>query len=110
MSEEVSSIPPKGLGSIQLRDFWKSLYYAANMQIIALFGFLLTSLLQDHPHFPTWVEWLPYVKATVFAIFGYLTGKFGVNNVGQIFKADQRVVKVDAVKLDELTDNQKKNS
>lgn len=102
MAQIASTIPAKGLGSIRWRDLTKGLYYAAIGQILALFGFLFTGLLQEHPHFPSWVEWLPYVKATLYAIGGYLAGKLGVNNVGQILQKDKPVVHVDATDLKEL--------
>jgi len=97
-----ATIPPKGLGSLKLADLWKGLYYAASAQILALIYFLFEQLLTEHPHFPTWIEWLPYVRATVFAILGYLVAKLGVNNVGQIFTKDKPIVRVDAQALDEL--------
>lgn len=102
MSDNLPTIPPKGLGSLQWRDLFKGLYYAAIGQVLALAGFLVTSLLQDHPHFPSWIEWLPYVKATIYAIGGYVAGKLGVNNVGQILTKDKPLVRVDAAALDEL--------
>jgi len=94
--------PTKGLGNINWRDLWKGLYYAAIGQLLALIGFLFMSLLQETPHFPTWVEWLPYVKGTVVAIGGYLAGKLGVNNVGQILKKDRPIVRVDVETLNDL--------
>lgn len=102
MAEITATIPPKGLGSLQWRDLFKGLYYAAIGQLLALGGFFLTSVLQEHPHFPSWVEWLPYVKATLYAIGGYIGGKLGVNNVGQIWTKDKPIVRVDAQALDEL--------
>lgn len=102
MSDTTPAIPPKGLGTLQWRDLLKGVYYAAIGQLLALGGFFLTSVLQEHPHFPSWVEWLPYVKATLYAIGGYITGKLGVNNVGQIFTKDKPIVHVDAQALEEL--------
>lgn len=102
MIENGTTLPPKGLGTIRLRDVLKSLYYACGMQIVALIAFLVSGLLQEHPHFPTWAEWLPYVRATVYAIGGYIGGKLGINNVGQIFTKDKPVVHVDAQELASL--------
>lgn len=109
MSENATTIPPKGLGSIKLNDLWKGLYYAAIGQVLALAGFFVSGLLTEHPHFPTWAEWLPYVKATVYAIGGYIAGKFGVNNVGQILQPDKPVVHVDAEELKDLRDKADEN-
>lgn len=102
MSENATTIPPKGLGSVNWNDLLKGIYYACIGQLVALVLFLFNSLLQEHPHFPTWIEWLPYVKATVAAIGGYLLGKFGINNVGQIFQKDKSIVHVDAEELASL--------
>jgi hypothetical protein len=102
MSETATSIPQKGLGTVKWHDVLKGLYYISIGQILALVGFLVSSLLQEHPHFPTWAEWLPYVKVACYSIGGYITGKFGVNNVGQILKKDQPVVHIGADQLDEL--------
>lgn len=102
MATPTATIPPKGLGNINWNDLWKGLYYAAIGQILALIGFFVSGLLTEHPHFPTWAEWLPYIKSTLYAIGGYLAGKFGVNNVGQILTKDKPIVRVDAEALDEL--------
>lgn len=102
MSEIATTVPPKGLGNVRWKDLVKGIYYACIGQILALIGFMFTGLLQEHPHFPTWVEWLPYVKATLYAIGGYIAGKLGVNNVGQIFQKDKPVVHVDANQLASL--------
>lgn len=100
--ENGTTVPVKGLGNIKLKDLWKGLYYAIAGQIVALFLFFCNSLLQEHPHFPTWLEWLPYIKATFAAIIGYLGAKFGVNNVGQILQKDKPVVHVDVESLNDL--------
>ena len=97
-----ASIPPKGLGAIQWRDILKGVYYAASAQIIALIYFGIGQIFVPNPHWPTWVEWLPYLKAAVMAIVGYIIAKLGVNNVGQIFTKDKPIVRVDAQALDEL--------
>ncbi len=79
-----------------------ALFGTKQLSMPTLAGFLITGLLTEHPHFPSWPEWLPYVKATVYAIGGYLAGKLGVNNVGQILKKDKPIVHVDAQALDQL--------
>lgn len=109
MSEGATIVPPKGLGKIRWQDVMKGVYYACIGQLLALIGFFFTSLLQEHPHLPTWVEWLPYVKATLYAIGGYIAGKFGVNNVGQIFTKDKPIVHVDASELASLQQQASQN-
>lgn len=103
MSEQTATtVPPKGLGSVKLRDLWKGLYYIAISQVIVMLGLLGENILQEHPHFPTWIQWLPYLKAAVASLAAYLGGKLGVNNVGQIFQKDKPVVHVDVESLKEL--------
>lgn len=102
MPELATTIPPRGLGSIQWKDFLKGLYYAVIGNVIYLITYFVGSILQEQPHFPTWTEWLPYVKGIAYAIGGYLVGKLGVNNVGQILKKDKPIVHVDAIELEEL--------
>lgn len=110
MPDTTATIPPKGLGAIQIRDLFKGLYYAASSQLIALIYFGIEQIFVEHPHFPTWVEWLPYLKAFVLAIIGYPVAKLGINNVGQIFTKDKPIVRVDAAALDELKQKADVNS
>ena len=94
--------PPKGIGTIQLRDFIKGLYYAGIGQVLLLAGFVVSSLLQEKPVFPTWAESLPYIQSLAATLGGYILGKFGVNNVGQILTRDKEVVKIDVNTLENL--------
>lgn len=102
MPDNSATIPPKGLGSLQWHDLLKGIYYAVIGQVLYLIGYFFSSLLQEHPQLPTWVGILPYVKAIGVTIGGYIVGKLGVNNVGQILQKDKPIVHVDADALDEL--------
>jgi hypothetical protein len=102
MEETSTTIPPKGLGSIKWNDLLKGLYYAVFGSIVLYFGFIFNSILQEHPRLPNWVESLPYIKGIAASFGGYLLGKLGVNNVGQIFTKDKAVVRVDATELKDL--------
>ncbi len=104
MSELATTIPPKGYGSLQARDWLKGLYYAVVGSIVLMFYFLVENLLQEHPHWPTWNEWLPLIKGFVQAFAGYIIGKIGVNNVGQIFQKDKPIVHVDAEDLKKVVE------
>lgn len=101
---------PKGLGSINFwRDLLKGIYYAAIGQILYLIAFFINSLLVEHPRLPTWPEWLPYIKAVTVSVGGYIIGKFGVNNAGQILTKDQQMVRVRKDTLQELKDKASDN-
>lgn len=102
MSEIATTVPPKGFGSLQARDWLKGLYYAVIGQLVIMLYFLVDNLLQEHPHWPTWAEWLPSVKAFVSTFAGYVLGKIGVNNVGQLFQKDKPIVHVAADELKAL--------
>lgn len=95
-------VPARGIGSLKWNDLLKGLYYAIIGQVLYLIGFFFSSLLQEHPHLPTWAEWLPYLKPVVIQIGGYIVGKLGVNNVGQILTGDKSVVHVDAEEYNDL--------
>lgn len=104
MPELATTIPPKGYGNIRWNDLLKGVYYAIIGQVLYLVSFFVNSVLQEHPHFPAWAEWLPYIKPIALQIGGYLIGKLGVNNVGQIGKRDKEIVHVGKDQLQELTD------
>ena len=101
MSEN-ADVPPKGLGSIKWQDILKGVYYAAIGQLVYLAIYFGNSILQATPHFPTWAEYVPYLKAVFASIGGYILGKLGVNNVGQIFTSDKPVVRMDVNAVNEL--------
>ena len=97
-----ADIPPRGLNSIKWQDLLKGVYYAAIGQLVYLIIYFGDSILQATPHFPTWSEYVPYLKAVFVSIGGYLLGKLGINNVGQIFTSDKAVVKMDVNSVNEL--------
>lgn len=94
MGEKVTPPPPKGIGSVNLRDLVKGLYYATGTQIGIMIWFVIKNLLQEEPAFPTWAEWLPYLNIFVAQLVTYLLSKFGINNVGQIFTANKPVQQI----------------
>ena len=104
MSEEksITPLPPKGIGSIKWYDLLKGMYYTAIGAVLALISYVVTGILTETPHLPSWVEILPYVKTIVFTIGGYLVGQLGVNNVGQILTKDKETVKIDVDTLQDL--------
>lgn len=95
--ETATRIPPKGLGKIQLNDFWKSLLLAALSNVLlSLYSIINTGA------FPTQVDLIVMAKSTVAIIISYILKNLGTNNVGQLLKPDQPTVKVGAEKLEDL--------
>lgn len=106
MANQAAIPKTKGIGNIKWADLSKGLYYASIGTILTLVGFIVESILTEHPHFPSWVEILPYIKGVVASLGGYIVGKFGVNNVGQVLQKDKEVVRIDVDTLDDLKENQ----
>lgn len=99
MGQLTATIPPKGLGSIQLSDFWKSLLIAALSNVLlSLYAIINTG------DFPTHADWIVMLKSTLAIIISYLLKNLGTNNVGQLLQKDKPVVHVDAVELQDLQD------
>lgn len=99
MGETTSSIPPTGIGTLQLSDFWKGL-------IKTLSGLLVGLIIEtiDEKHFPTYEQIAPLLKASIYFLVGYLGINLGTNNVGQLFKKDEPVITVGAKELDKVID------
>jgi enamine deaminase RidA (YjgF/YER057c/UK114 family) len=104
MAEEKSttSLPPKGIGNIKAYDFIKALYYAILGTLFTFAMFMMESIFQNKPHFPTWIEMLPYLKAIIGQSMVYIAGQLGINNVGQILTKDKSTVRIDVDTLKEL--------
>ena len=97
MGQQSTTVPPKGLGSIQLSDFWKSLFLAAIVNILLA----LYPIIQGG-HWPTTADFQDMLKSTVAIIIGYLIKNLSTNNVGQILQKDKPVITVDTQSLGEL--------
>lgn len=94
-------IPPKGLWSLQLRDFWKGFIKSCGGLIIGI----VIKMIQNHFHLPSYDEIEPLFEATAYFFFGYIGVNFATNNVGQIMQKDKPVVAVDKDQLDKLQKN-----
>lgn len=97
MAENATTIPPQGLGKLKLNDFWKGALIAFGTSVLSGAYFLLTK-----DHFPTWVEFQPYLQTAVAAFIMYVLKNLGTNNVGELLQKDKPVVHVDAQQLDDL--------
>lgn len=92
-----TTVPPKGLGSIHISDFWKGLILAALTNVLlSLYAIINTGT------FPTHADWIDMLRATLAIIIAYLLKNLGTNNVGELFKEDKPIVHVDATDLKEL--------
>lgn len=95
MAQIGTTIPPKGLGKIQISDFWKSLLLAALSNVLlGVYAIINTGA------FPTQADWIVMLKSTLAIIIAYILKNLGTNNVGEILKKDKPVVLVDATKVD----------
>lgn len=104
MAQEASTIPARGLGSLNLSDFWKSLFLAALMNVLlSLYTIINSGAL------PTHADWIMMLKSTSAIILAYLIKNLGTNNVGQMFTKDKPVVHVPVQELTELKEQAKTN-
>lgn len=72
-----------GIFTLQVKDFAKG-------AIIAFGTALLPSIytMLDKDHFPTWIEFAPYLKAAVSALVMYIGKNYFSNNEGAFAKKD----------------------
>lgn len=109
MSQNATTIPPKGLWKIKGQDFIKGLWLAIGSSVLA-FGYAIT---QNHWHMLTFLQSEPYLNTIAAGFVAYIGKNWASNNVGQLFTSDKPVVHVDVKELDDLkvkaeqTDQQK---
>ena len=92
-------IPPKGLGSINWQDIWKTIFLAAVVNVLLSLYTIINA-----GNWPTSADLHVMLKATIAIIIGNLIKVLSTNNVGQLMQKDKPVVAVDKEKLDELKD------
>lgn len=98
MSENATTIPPKGLGTLKLSDFWKSLLIAALSNVLlSLYTIINSGQLPNHTDLTT------MLKTTSAIVLSYLLKNLGTNNVGQLLTKDKPVVTVDATQVSDTT-------
>ena len=98
-----STVIPKGLGSIQISDFWKSLFLAAIVNVLLGLYPIISS-----GQWPTTTDLQAMAKSTVAIIIGYLIKNLSTNNVGQILTKDKPTINVDVSTITKLQDEAKK--
>lgn len=99
MGETANTIPPKGLFSIKGSDWVKGIGIVLFGNITVMILFLI-----EQDHWPSWVEWQPYIKMTVSTLLGYIGKNFFTNNTGQLFTADKPTTTVPTKELDKVID------
>jgi hypothetical protein len=97
MGQDATTVPPKGLGTLKLSDFWKSLFLAAIVNVLLV----LYPIIQGG-HWPTSTNLQDMLKSTVAIILAYLIKNLSTNNVGQVLQKDKPVVNVDVSTLNDL--------
>jgi hypothetical protein len=99
MAQSASEIiPPKGLWTLKIQDFFKGLWLAIGTSVLSFVYFLF----KNHFKVPTWDQADPYLDTVVIAFLTYLAKNFGTNNVGELLKPDRPVVTVDKQELEKL--------
>lgn len=86
MSQEVPTVPPKGLWALKASDFAKGLWLSVGSGVIAFGYFLL-----DKFRMPTVEEAKPYIITIGAGFLSYIGKNLTTNNVGQMFKKDKPV-------------------
>lgn len=99
MGETTTSIPPGGIGTLQLSDFWKGLIKTTAGLVVGL----LVKIIHERS-LPPYAEIAPILEAALYFFVGYLGINLGTNNVGQFLKKDEPVVTVGAKELDKVID------
>lgn len=99
MSQETTTIPPSGLGKLNVSDFVKTLILSALANVLMT----LYSIIQAG-NWPTSNDWHDMLKATVAFAIGYLIKNALTNNTGQFLKKNEPVVTVSAEKLKEISE------
>jgi hypothetical protein len=97
MAQEGTTVPPKGLGTLKLSDFWKSLFLAAIVNVLLV----LYPIIQGG-QWPTSADLQDMLKSTVAIIIAYLIKNLSTNNVGQVLQKDKPMVNVDVNTLNDL--------
>lgn len=98
MEEIGTTIPPKGLGSINLADFLKGLWISVGSSIIAF----IYLFMNNNWSMPSHADMIPYINAIVIGFISYIGKSLTTNNVGQLFQRDKPIVHVDAEELNAL--------
>lgn len=99
MSQLASNIiPPKGLWTLKLQDFYKGFVKSCGGLVVTV----IIKMIQNKFQFPSYTEIEPFLEATAYFFFSYLGFNALTNNVGQLFTKDKPIVAVDKEHLENL--------
>lgn len=98
MGDTSSSIPQKGIGTLNAMDWVKGLGLALGTSVIALGGLIIS----NHWRIPPFAVLEPYLDTIAYGFLAYIGKSLSTNNVGQLFQRDKPVVHVNAAKLASL--------
>lgn len=99
MGETANTIPPGGIGKIQLSDWIKGgLLAGATSALSSLY------VLMDSGKWPTNEDWKDILRTSIIFIVVYIIKNLGTNNVGQFLKPNQTTVTVGAKDLDQVVE------
>lgn len=105
MQEGTVTVPPTGIGKISWSDIGKGALTAA---LTTLFSGLY--LLLEDGNLPGWVEFKPYIVASIASAVGYILKNVLTNNVGQLLTKDKNVVTVSKQHLEVLETKAESNT
>lgn len=95
-------IPPKGLGTINWQDLWKTVFLSAVVNVLLGLYTIINA-----GEWPTHADFIVMLKATIAIIIGNMIKVVSTNNVGELFKKDKPVVAVPTEELIQLKEQAK---
>lgn len=98
MSENASTVPPSGLGTVK---FWSDLGKGAFLAVLTNILLALYTIV-NNGGLPTHEDWSTILKSTLAILIAYFIKNLSTNNVGQLFTQDKPVVHVDETQFNEL--------
>lgn len=103
MGETSSSVPPKGIGTV---DFWKDLGKGAFIAAVTNLLLGVYTIVQNN-QLPTGEDWATMLKSTLAILIAYFIKNLGTNNVGEMFAKNKPVTTVSTEKLEEVVEQAK---
>lgn len=103
MSQDTTTIPPRGLWTLKLEDIWKGFIKSCGGLILGL----IIKMIQDKFHLPAYDQVEPLLEASAYFFLGYIGINYASNNEGKMFKKDAETIRVPVQQLNELKEQAK---